>query len=141
MSTGTQRRGQCLCGAVRISARNASHSVGACHCKMCRRWGGGPLMAIDCGTDVLIEGEENMTLFDSSAWAERAFCKKCGSNLFYRIKEAGQHFVPAGIFGDVEDLIFDHQVFIDEKPAYYSFANNTQDMTGPEIFAKYGPSD
>lgn len=82
-----------------------------------------------------------MTLFDSSAWAERAFCKKCGSNLFYRIKEAGQHFVPAGIFGDVEDLIFDHQVFIDEKPAYYSFANNTQDMTGPEIFAKYGPSD
>ena len=25
--------------------------VGACLCSMCRKWGGGPLLAADCGTD------------------------------------------------------------------------------------------
>ena len=50
----TERHGHCLCGGVKITARAASNHVGACHCTMCRRWGGGPLMEIDCGTDVVI---------------------------------------------------------------------------------------
>jgi len=33
---------------------------------------------------------------------------------------------------------YDHQVFIDEKPSMYRFANETEDMTGAEVFAKYG---
>ena len=39
-----ERRGHCLCGKVSITATNASSDVGACHCKMCRCWGGGPFM-------------------------------------------------------------------------------------------------
>ena len=138
MSDVTERQGKCLCGAVAIKAKQASNNVGACHCNMCRRWGGGPLMAIDCGTDVSIEGQENVTVFNTSEWAERGFCGKCGSHLFYRLKQTGQHIMAAGIFDDGQGLQFDHQVFIDEKPSYYSFANETHDMTGAEIFAKYG---
>ena len=33
-----------------------------------------------------------------------------------------------------------HQVFVDERPSYYEFANKTDDMTGAEVFAKYGGS-
>jgi len=138
MSDVTERQGKCLCGAVAITAKNASNNVGACHCSMCRRWGGGPLMAIDCGTDVSIDGEENVSVFNTSEWAERGFCSKCGSHLFYRLKQTGQHIIAAGIFEDGESLVFDHQVFIDEKPSYYRFANETHDMTGAEVFAKYG---
>ena len=138
MSDVSERQGKCLCGAVSITAKQASNSVGACHCGMCRRWGGGPLMAIDCGTDVSIVGEENVSVFNTSEWAERGFCSKCGSHLFYRLKQTGQHIMAAGIFDDGENLHFDHQVFIDEKPAYYSFSNETHDMTGAEVFAKYG---
>ena len=134
----TERRGKCLCGAVRITAKNAANKVGACHCDMCRRWGGGPFMEIACGTDVSFSGEENISVFDSSEWAERGFCRKCGSHLFYRLKGTGEHQVPVGIFDDNEGLRFDHQVFIDEKPSFYRFANETDDMTGAEIFAKYG---
>ena len=136
----TERRGNCLCGAVRITAKNAANKVGACHCDMCRRWGGGPYMEIDCGADVSFDGEENVSVFGSSAWAERGFCGKCGTHLFYRIKETGQHAIPVGIFEDDEGLLFDHQVFIDEKPSFYRFANETDDMTGAELFAKYGSS-
>ncbi len=135
------RRGHCLCDAIQITASHAAKSVGACHCRMCRRWGGGPFMEIDCGTDVTFEGEENLSVFASSDWAERGFCAKCGTHLFYRLKQTGQHMVPVGIFDDGENLVFEHQVFIDEKPPYYHFAEETHDMTGAEIFAKFGSSD
>ena len=35
---------------------------------------------------------------------------------------------------------FGLQVFIDEKPDYYEFANETKDMTGAEVFAKFTSS-
>lgn len=96
-------------------------------------------MTIECGSDVTIAGEDSIGVYDSSAWAERGFCKTCGSNLFYRLKESNQHFVPAGLIEGTPELSFDHQVFIDEKPPYYSFAEQTSNMTGAEIFAKYAP--
>ena len=140
MSDRRAGRGQCLCGAVRFTVSSMSKSVGACHCTMCRKWGGGPFFDVDCGTDVVFDGEENISLFDSSAWAERGFCRQCGTHLFYTLKENKQYMMPAGVFDNDSDLVFDHQVFIDEKPAYYSFANKTKDMTGVEIFAQYGAS-
>ena len=47
--------------------------------------------------------------------------------------------VPVGLFDASEGLVFDQQVFIDEKPAYYDFANKTENMTGAELFAKHAP--
>ena len=137
MSTKMEKSGSCLCGEVRFVAKNTDKNVGACHCNICRRWGGGPLMAVDCGTDVSFEGEENISVFDSSAWAERGFCNRCGSHLFYRLKESRQHIMPVGLFDNDEGFVFDHQVFIDEKPSFYCFADETTDMTGAEVFAKY----
>lgn len=141
MSKVKRATGTCLCGAVRITAEAANQHVGACHCSMCRRWGGGPLLAVDCGTDVHIEGGESIGVFDSSPWAERGFCKKCGSHLFYRIKQTQQYMMPVGLFDDAAGFDLHHQVFIDEKPAYYAFANETKDMTGAEVFAMFAPKD
>ena len=71
--------------------------------------------------------------------AERGFCKKCGSHLFYRLKQNHQYYIPVAIFDNESGLVFTHQVFIDEKPDYYSFANETKNMTGAEIFAQFAP--
>ncbi|CAM2005048.1 GFA family protein [Acanthopleuribacter pedis] len=140
MEGNTHLDGACLCRQTRLIAAQPTDKVGACHCVMCRRWGGGPLLAIDCGTEVTLEGEEHIGLFDSSEWAERGFCKNCGTHLFYRLKGINQYIVPAGLFGDRDSHEFDHQVFIDHKPAYYDFANQTENMTGAEVFAKYAPT-
>jgi hypothetical protein len=141
MSKTDDLKGQCLCGAITISASSEDNSVGACHCKSCRRWGGGPFMEIDCGQAVTIDGEEHLSVFNSSDWAERGFCRNCGTHLFYRLKGSGQHMVPIGLFDDREDLAFGTQVFIDEKPAFYHFGNETNEMTGAEVFALFGGSD
>lgn len=98
-------------------------------------------MEVDCGPAVSFEGDEHVSVFDSSEWAERGFCRECGTHLFYRLKGTGQHMIPVGLFEGEDNLVFKSQVFIDEKPAFYSFANETQDMTGAELFAKYAPPD
>ncbi len=48
--------------------------------------------------------------------------------------------IPAGLFADQESFVFNHQVFIDKKPAFYSFANKTSAMTEAEVFEKFGAS-
>ena len=138
----TERRGSCLCGAVRVSTKATSKGVGACHCSMCRKWTGGPLLVIGCGSDVHFEGDDSISVFSSSDWAERGFCSKCGSHLFYRLKKEGHYEVPVGLFDDGEQWVLEQQIFIDEKPSFYSFANQTKNMTGAEVFAQYSvPSD
>jgi len=132
-------KGSCLCGAVHISTKTMSHKVGACHCSMCQKWTGGPLLAVNCGSDVSFQGEKNVSVFNSSEWGERGFCKNCGSHLFYRFKPSNQYIVPVGLFDSSEEVIFDHQIFIDEKPNYYCFSNETKNMTGAEVFAMYAP--
>ncbi len=137
MDVQNEDKGKCLCGEVEIVVSNINTQVGSCHCRMCRRWGGGPLMTVDCGTDVSFTGEQHLTVYDSSEWARRGFCSKCGSHLFYLLKEDGRYFVPVGLFDSEERFQFDHQIFIDKKPSFYSFANVTKDMTEEEVFAQY----
>ncbi|WP_439346285.1 GFA family protein [Vacuolonema iberomarrocanum] len=97
-------------------------------------------MVVDCSTNITFEGEESITVYDSSEWAERGFCNKCDSRLFYRLKGSNQHMVPVGLFDDQAPFVFDSQVFIDKKPSFYSFANQTTDMAAAEIFEMYAPS-
>lgn len=137
MSETFEEQGTCLCGSVKINLRTLNTQVGTCHCSMCRKWGSGPFMAIDCGTDVSFEDNENISIYDSSEWAERAFCNKCGSHLFYRLKENKQFFMSVGLFKNEERFHLKHQVFIDNKPSFYSFSNQTDNMTEAELFAKY----
>jgi len=34
-----------------------------------------------------------------------------------------------------------HPIFIDRKPTYYSVSNQTQDLTEPQFYERYAPSD
>jgi hypothetical protein len=141
MESKVEHRGNCLCGLVRVTARTKSDSIGVCHCKTCRRWGGGPLFAADCEHDVVFEGTEHISTFNSSAWAERGFCSECGTHLFYRLKQKGHYALPVGLFEDSENWLLAEQVFIDEKPAFYSFSEETRNLTGSEAFAQYASEE
>jgi len=82
--------GRCLCGAVEIELSQTPKSTGACHCSMCRKWSGGVFLGLNVKAgDAKIKGEDNITAFTSSEWAERCFCKISGTNLFYRVTMDG----------------------------------------------------
>lgn len=130
--------GKCLCGKVSIQAQEVK-DVEACHCGMCRRWGGGPFISTQCGSDIKISGVDNIAAFDSSDWASRAFCKTCGTHLYYLFKPVNSYAVSAGLFQDQAGFKFKEQIFIDKKPDYYDFANNTEKLTEAEVFQKFAP--
>ena len=133
----TDQQASCLCSAVKINTEKLKHNVGVCHCGMCRKWTGGPLLAIETEGKVSFEGEENITRFKSSQWAERGFCRKCGSHLFYHLLDSQQYIMPVGLFDIDDELFLEHQIFIEEKPDYYSFSQKTKNMTGAEVFAEF----
>lgn len=131
-------KGQCLCGAVRVEAPDA-REIGACHCGYCRRWGGGgPMLAVHCGTGVRFEGADQIGVFVSSDWAERAFCHRCGTHLYYKLLPTGEFFVPAGLF-DTDDFEITQQIYIDKKPDFYDLANQTPVMTEAQVLAQFAP--
>jgi hypothetical protein len=132
--------GKCLCGEIGIQTPDKK-TVDACHCGMCRRWGGGPALGLACGADVQIDGIEKLKVYKSSAWAERAFCGECGTHVFYRLLPSNEYFVPAGLFQDEGEFEFKEQIFIDRKPSYYEFANQTVNLTESEVFAKLMPGE
>ncbi len=137
MESGIKHHGSCLCGAVQVIAETKNNSIGACHCSMCRKWSGGPFFAVECESDVAISGTEHVSTFSSSEWAERGFCRECGTHLFYRLKHEGHYAIPVGLFDGDDEWSFEEQIFIDEKPSFYSFAEKTKDLTGEEVFAQY----
>ncbi|AKH67781.1 hypothetical protein IMCC21906_00086 [Spongiibacter sp. IMCC21906] len=134
-----QTKASCLCGSVKfeIELSNPEPEIAACHCSMCRKWLGGPMLAMDSGMLKNVSGESFISRYSSSEWAKRGFCKKCGTNLFYYLIPAEQYHFPVGLFDSEIQFKFSHQIFIDEKPDFYTFANETQNMTGAEVFAHF----
>ncbi len=129
--------GKCLCGAVTFKADIATRNVDVCHCGMCRRWAGGPFIGISHDGDVTFEGAENIGVYKSSEWGERAFCKVCGSALYWRLAASDHYSFSAGALEDQSQLTLAQQIFIDEKPDYYDFANDTPKLTGEEVVAAF----
>ncbi|MEO0419587.1 MAG: GFA family protein [Pseudomonadota bacterium] len=127
--------GQCLCGAVSITIRNAHREVDVCHCSMCQKWTGSMYAGIEAG-EFTILGEGNVSIYQSSNWAERAFCKTCGSSLWYTFVPTGNRTFLAGLFDLPEGVPIKHQIFVDEKPDWYELAQKSPMKTGAEIIAE-----
>ena len=127
----------CLCGSIKVTAKNIDPKFTVCHCQSCRTWGGAPFFAVKCGTQVKIEGVDKVKMYKSSSWASRGFCSECGTHLFYKFKETGEYNMPVGLFPDLEGLEMDMQYFSDMRPGYYCFSNETKEMTTEEIMAYF----
>lgn len=128
--TGTpidERSGGCMCGAVRFTARLERETFGACHCEMCRRWTGSALLGITVPTGNLRwQGEDRIASRQTSAWAMRAWCRDCGSALFFRVTAdtpyAGDTELPIGLFDDANGLTMTNEIYIDHKPDSFAYA-------------------
>lgn len=127
-------KGSCLCGAVTITAPDLNE-IAACHCGMCRRWGGGPFMTLHAGSDVTVQGP--VKTYRSSDWAERAFCAECGTHLYYHLLPVNDYILSAGLFDESSGFLFKRQIFVDRKPDNYDFANDTEKLTEAQVFAQF----
>lgn len=129
-------KGNCLCGKIEVETADTI-DLGLCHCSMCRRWSGGPMFAVHCGSDVSFVGDAP-SKYQSSDWAERGFCSNCGTHLFYHLLPNNEYILPAGLFQD-QDFQLSNEIFIDEKPEFYEFSNQTTKLTGQQVFEQFSP--
>jgi hypothetical protein len=127
--------GHCLCGAVSIIVTAMQAEVDICHCAMCQRWGGAFYAGVK-GETAVVTGEEAVTVYRSSQWAERAFCSACGSNLWYRFLPTGNRSFLAGLFDLPEGFGIEQQIFIEEKPDWYDIAQESPMLTGEQVIAE-----
>ena len=88
-------------------------------------------------TGVTFEGEQNITRYASSEWAERGFCRQCGSHLFYYLKPAEQYVLCVGSFTDAQPFTLAAEIYVDHKPAGYAFAGSHPMLTEADVLAKY----
>lgn len=133
-----EANGSCLCGAVEIKIPHVAEEITVCHCQMCQKFFGGPFMSL---TGVLPEGftlsgEEQVQRFMSSEWAERGFCQKCGSSLFYHSLADNEYYFPAGLFPDIDQAKLTEEIFYDQKPSFFHYQEATEKLTEEAFLQK-----
>ena len=113
--------GRCLCGAVTITV-SGDHDprVGACHCRMCQRWSGGLFLCFTTDSSaVTIEGE--VSRYRSSEFAERAFCTRCGSHLWFSdVADGGEpqsYELMPGLFDEARNWPLRSEIYVDRAMA------------------------
>ena len=78
----------------------------------------------------------SQTVYTSSDWAERGFCAVCGTHLFYHLLPTGEYILSAGLFQD-QAFKLTNEIFIDQKPGFYEFKNQTRKLTGQQVFEQF----
>ncbi len=132
--------GQCLCGAVHVSAAVDNPRVRACHCDMCRRHTSGAFVSLETVADSITVTGPAQT-YASSEWAERGFCGICGSTLWYGTPHDGARNLAAGLFDNAGGGVLKVEFFADQCPQGYAFSGAHKKMTTTETIALFGPDE
>ncbi len=127
--------GRCLCGDITFQGQGKPSGVHVCHCRSCALWSGGPAMGIEFSEGIEFEGQ--VVWYQSSEWGERGHCPRCGSTLFFRLKDASYINTSAGFLDDPSKVPeVDLHIYVDQKPSYYEFSGGAPCLTGEEFLAR-----
>lgn len=117
--------GGCLCGSIRYRSTAAPVRGVICHCSMCRRHSGAPVLAFvhfPAAQFQWIGGEP--TRFRSSEFAERGFCPKCGSTLsMHEQVLADRVQITVGSLDEPDRVRVDDHVWTEESIAWFEIAD------------------
>lgn len=115
--------GRCLCGALQFSVRFPTKWVAHCHCTMCRRAHGAAFVTwvgADEASFELTDPEQLLRWYVSSPGAERGFCARCGSTLFFRSRRwPGEIHVVRANFDSALDRAPQAHVFYDTRVPWF----------------------
>jgi hypothetical protein len=124
-------KGSCLCGAVKLEVTGELTAPIACHCTQCRKQSGHFWVASDVARDALtIHGENNLTWFQASPKARRAFCSKCGSFLVWDPVGKDRIDVAMGAFEQPTGTRLARHIFVADKGDYYDITDGLPQTPG-----------
>jgi hypothetical protein len=134
MPEATRRStGGCLCGVVRYEVAGGLRDVIACHCGQCRRQHGSfGLYSEAAVAEVAIQDGGGLAWYESSASARRAFCRHCGSALFWHRAGAARMAIAAGSLDQPTGLKIARHIYVDDKADYYEIADGLPQLSGSQ---------
>ena len=112
--------GQCLCGGVQYRVAGPLRGVIACHCSQCRRTSGHYSAYSSADSSALtLSAASSLRWYRSSDTAERGFCERCGSNLFWRQFGSPSISIAAGSLDGPTGLTLERHIFVADQGDYY----------------------
>lgn len=118
--SATPFHGSCLCGAVVYEVHGSLRNVVACHCQQCRKQTGHYMAA----TSTLREhfrllSDDGLRWYRSSQEAQRGFCQRCGSVLFWSMDGRPDISITAGTIDGPTGVTTEGHIFCASKGDYY----------------------
>ena len=115
---------KCLCGGIKIKIVGKLRHVLNCHCSQCMKTHGN-FAAYTNSLEKNISYISTRTLkwYNSSSFAKRGFCSKCGASVFYKIKKSDTISISAGMFNNPTKLKTQSNIFTKNKLDYYKLDN------------------
>lgn len=86
-------------------------------------------MTVEHQGNVTFTGGENIGTYASSSFAQRGFCRRCGSSLFWKRNDSPSFWLSAGALDDVTDLKFGEEYHIADRPQYYALVSDGGKIT------------
>lgn len=78
-------QGSCLCGAIQYRVAAKPIDAGYCHCRLCQRSSGAPVLAwLTVPILAFFYTQGQPAIFHSSAHSQREFCGSCGTQIAFR---------------------------------------------------------
>ena len=113
-------RGSCLCGECVYEVHGPLRDVIACHCTQCRKQTGHFMAATNAQRgDFRLIRDAPLRWYRASAQAERGFCAKCGSTLFWRADGGEEISITAGTLDGPTGLKIEGHIFCADQGDYY----------------------
>jgi hypothetical protein len=85
MSSSDPLEGGCLCGALRYRCNAPPTDVGYCHCRLCQRSSGAPVLVwASIPVDHFSYETGDPAIYRSSSTGQREFCATCGTQIAFR---------------------------------------------------------
>jgi hypothetical protein len=117
--------GGCLCGAVHFEVHGPLTAPTACHCGQCRRQTGHFVVSSNAARDdVMFQKQDGLAWYRSSDFAQRGFCKECGSTLFWSGDGKDYLSIALGALDPPTGLKIAKHIYVVDKSDYYDITDD-----------------
>jgi hypothetical protein len=113
--------GGCLCGAVRYRISAEPRHADYCHCRMCQRATGAPVVPwLTVTREAFAWSKGEPAVYRSSQNAERLFCASCGTQLAFRAIAEPDHLdVTLASLDDPEAVRPSHHIWTASRIGWF----------------------
>jgi hypothetical protein len=125
MTSTLETTGGCLCGALRYVALGRPVDVGYCHCRVCQRSSGAPVLAwATFPNDAFAYTKGSPTTYRSSPRAGREFCAVCGTQIAFREDGAARVDFNIGSLDQPDSFAPQYHIWTESRIPWFETADD-----------------